>query len=137
MKLMPRTPEKPGGRPKIDIDWDMFDRLCEIFCTQKEIAAIFCCSIDTIENAVKEHANTTFSDYYESKSAGGRSSLRRWQYRKAEEGNPTMLIWMGKQYLGQSDKQTLVIDKSDADELDADILTDAIKKQETRKRERS
>jgi hypothetical protein len=29
------------------------------------------------------------------------------QFKAAEAGNPTMLIWLGKQYLGQSDKQDL------------------------------
>ena len=32
-------------------------------------------------------------------------SVRRMQYRSAEEGNATMLIWLGKQYLDQKDKQ--------------------------------
>jgi hypothetical protein len=32
-------------------------------------------------------------------------SLRRLQAKKAAEGNVTMLIWLGKQYLGQSDRQ--------------------------------
>lgn len=32
-----------------------------------------------------------------------RQSLRRAQIVTAKQGNPTMLIWLGKQYLGQSD----------------------------------
>jgi hypothetical protein len=32
-----------------------------------------------------------------------RESLRRTQIREAKKGNATMLIWLGKQYLGQSD----------------------------------
>jgi hypothetical protein len=31
-------------------------------------------------------------------------SLRRKQVQLAEEGNPTMLIWLGKQLLGQRDQ---------------------------------
>jgi hypothetical protein len=34
----------------------------------------------------------------------GRASLRRLQYAAAQAGNPTMLIWLGKQVLGQRDK---------------------------------
>ena len=34
----------------------------------------------------------------------GRMSLRRLQFEKAQTGNTTMLIWLGKQMLGQKDK---------------------------------
>jgi len=35
----------------------------------------------------------------------GKTSLRRLQWQTARGGNPTMQIWLGKQYLGQRDKQ--------------------------------
>jgi len=34
----------------------------------------------------------------------GKLSLRRKQVELAVEGNPTMRIWLGKQYMGQKDK---------------------------------
>jgi len=37
----------------------------------------------------------------------GLTSLRRQQFQTAMKGNPTMLIWLGKQYLGQTDKQDI------------------------------
>ena len=37
----------------------------------------------------------------------GRASLRRMQYVAAKKGNATMQIWLGKQYLGQKDKQEI------------------------------
>jgi hypothetical protein len=33
--------------------------------------------------------------------------LRRLQWKGAEAGNPTMLIWLGKQMLGQRDSHGL------------------------------
>jgi hypothetical protein len=59
----------------------------------------------------------------------GRASLRRRQFKAANDGNPTMLIWLGKQYLGQADKQevsgknggpiqSVDLSKLKADELD-------------------
>lgn len=33
-----------------------------------------------------------------------RTSLRRMQWSKAKEGNVTMMIWLGKQVLGQKDR---------------------------------
>jgi hypothetical protein len=34
----------------------------------------------------------------------GKASLRRTQIAVAQQGNPTMLIWLGKQMLNQKDK---------------------------------
>ena len=61
---------------------------------------------DTLNENLKRDGKGGFSDYYAQKGAVGKVSLRRKQYQKAvEEGNPTMLIWLGKQWLGQSDGQ--------------------------------
>lgn len=79
------------ARPRIAIDWEEFDRLCAIQCTQAEIAAWFKCSDDTINNAVKREHGMTFSDYYAKKRLPGLISLRRQQWRLALAGNVTML----------------------------------------------
>lgn len=93
------------GRPRIEIDWKEFDKLCGLQCSLEEIAGWFNCSVDTIENRVKEVHGITFSEYFAQKRSSGKISLRRKQYETALAGNATMLIWLGKQYLGQSDKQ--------------------------------
>ena len=86
------------------IDWEVFDKLCSFQCTLEEIAAWFDCSIDTIENKCKKEKGMKFSEYYAQKKKFGRVSLRRKQMQVALSGNVTMLIFLGKQYLGQSDK---------------------------------
>ncbi len=88
----------------MDIDFTLLGNCCEIHCTLKEIAHIFNCSEDTIQNRVKEQWGMTFSAYYEQKSADGRAALRRAQMKSAISGNATMQIWLGKQMLGQKDK---------------------------------
>jgi len=93
-----------AGRPKIRIDWNEFDKLCLIQCTLEEIAAWFKCSVDTVERRCKEDKKLNFAEYFKKKSAGGRISLRRSQFKFANAGNPTLLIWLGKQYLDQKDK---------------------------------
>lgn len=93
------------GRPKIEIDWDEFNKLCNMQCTLVEIAGWFDCSEDTIERRVKEKYEITFAEHYKKKSAKGKISLRRKQTDIALNGNVTMLIWLGKQYLDQSDKR--------------------------------
>lgn len=103
-------PKHPGGRPVKTIDWEQFDKLCFLQCTRKEIAAFFDVNDDTIEAICQREKNISFSGYYEQKSAGGKISLRRRQYKLADSGNATMLIWLGKQWLGQSDQISIADD---------------------------
>ena len=93
------------GRPRIEVNWDEFDKLCEFQCTLREIAQWFGCTEDTIQTRVKEKHGVIFSVYSEQKRSKGKLSLRRKQLEIAMDGNVTMLIWLGKQYLEQSDKQ--------------------------------
>lgn len=92
------------ARPRKVIDWPTVDKLCAIHCTCEEIAGILNVSVDTLERAVKREHKMTFAVYFEQKAAHGRMSLRRKQYELAAGGNATMLIWLGKQWLGQKDK---------------------------------
>lgn len=104
---------KKMGRPRIEIDQQKFETLCAIFCTQEEIASIFNCSIDTINRWCKKTYGETFADTYKKKSSKGKMSLRRMQFKAAEAGNVSMLIWLGKQYLDQKEQQeTTIADSS-------------------------
>jgi len=94
------------GAPKKEIDFAEFEKLCSLLCTEDDIANFFKISVDTLNARCKEHYGFTFSDTYKKYSVLGRISLRRAQMAAAEKGNPTMLIWLGKQYLGQRDKLT-------------------------------
>ena|SRR5271165_2700942 len=93
-----------GGRPKSEINWKALDALCMAQCTLAEIAAHLGVSDDTIERAVSRERGLSFAEYFEQKRKGGFASLRHNQYQVAMSGNVTMLIWLGKQWLGQSDK---------------------------------
>jgi len=95
------------GRPRIEIDWDQLDKLCMLMATLVDIASWFDCSVDTIERIIKREHEITFAEYYKKKSARGRISLRRKQYEVAMAGNVSMLIWLGKQTLGQKDQQEI------------------------------
>ena len=98
---------KKMGRPVKTIDFEQLDRLCNIQCTLEEIASFFDVSADTIERRIKEEYGITFAEHYAKKAKIGRISLRRKQYQVAVDGNTTMLIFLGKQYLNQSDKQEI------------------------------
>lgn len=95
--------ETKMGRPPKEIDAEEFEKLCNIQCTELEIAGFFNCSDDTINNWCKKEYGETFSEVFKKLSAPGKISLRRTQFRQASESVP-MAIWLGKQYLGQTDK---------------------------------
>lgn len=83
------------SRKKIDIDNQQVFDLASTFCTTEEIASKFKCSKDTIENRCQEELNLGRDK--------ARRMLRSKQFELAMSGNVGMLIWLGKQYLGQSD----------------------------------
>ena len=91
------------GRPKIEINQTEFEKLCAIWCTLDDIAGWFGCSPDTIERWCKRKYRETFADIYKKKSSMGAVSIRRKQFELAQKGNVTLLIWLGKQKLGQRD----------------------------------
>ena len=94
-------PGKPKrGRPKKHIDLAMVEKLAHIQCTYPEIAATLGVSVDTLTR------NADFAATYKRGAEGGRKSLRRMQFESANRGNIAMQIWLGKQYLGQSDHRT-------------------------------
>lgn len=77
--------------------------MCALHCTLAEIAGFFKCSEDTIERWCLRENKITFAEFYKKHSANGNISLRRMQFKAAEKGNVAMLIFLGKQYLGQKD----------------------------------
>ena len=107
---------KNMGRPKIEIDFEKVNALCAVFCNCQEIVSVLNsfdinCSYDTVERRVKEQFNVTFAEYVEQKQmAFAKPKLRKAQFDCALGGNATMLIWLGKQYLGQVDRQEMKIE---------------------------
>ena len=96
-----------GGRPRVEIDIDKLRNMVRIQCTAEECAGVFECSVDTLDRRLKEEGYGGFADFYKRYSDEGKSSLRRAQWKAAQDGNPTMLVWLGKQMLGQRDKQEI------------------------------
>lgn len=95
---------KKMGRPKKEIDKQQFEKLCGLQCTLEEVCGYFGVEDDTLNRWCKEtYDGKTFSEIFKVKRGAGKISLRRYQFQLAET-NPTMAIWLGKQYLGQSDQ---------------------------------
>lgn len=97
------TPAKPGLQ-KAEIDWEEFEQLCSFHCTRTEIADFFKIHPETLSNHIKKHYGATFNEVWEEKSSRGKRNVRKKQYAVAMSGNIAMLIWLGKQWLGQSEK---------------------------------
>lgn len=91
------------ARPRKEISWKQFDKLCQLQCTLRELASFFECSEDTIERAVERDKGMSFADYFDQKRGLGKIALRRKQLELAMKGSIPLLIWLGKQYLGQAD----------------------------------
>jgi len=108
---MSRTKGSKNGKYGNTIEQKQFESLCSILCTEQEICSFFSCSHDTLNRWCKQTYKMTFEEIWKSKSAIGKISLRRIQFKQAES-NPSMAIWLGKQILGQTDKvETEITDK--------------------------
>lgn len=92
--------KNPVGRPKIELDYTLIAELAQIQCTQAEIAAVLGVSVDTLQ---RDHE---FCGIYKKGIEGGKTSLRRMQWKSAEEGSVPAQIWLGKNYLGQKENPT-------------------------------
>lgn len=91
------------GRPKKEIDKIEFEKLCGLQCTKAEICDWFSVTDKTLESWCKRTYKKGFSEIFSEKRSKGKISLRRTQFKLAEK-SPAMAIFLGKNYLGQSDK---------------------------------
>jgi hypothetical protein len=85
----------PVGRDKKIIDPLAIEKLAAISCTDRDIADFVGINEDTLRY--------NFKDNLLKGRAEVRINLRRAQIDLALNGNATMLIWLGKNILGQSD----------------------------------
>ena len=88
------------ARPKkYNIDVEQVEKLAGLGCTNTEIASFF----DVGEHVIRK----SYAEFLEKGRDKGKIRLRQWQMKAAERGNVAMLIWLGKQMLGQTDKQEI------------------------------
>lgn len=106
---MPEQNEAKGKRQqkKMELDWKKVDELLEAGCEGTQVAAFFGIHEDTFYNRVKEKHKVGFSAYRAQKRARGDSKLLTKQFEVAMDGDRTMLVWLGKNRLTQTDKQDL------------------------------
>jgi hypothetical protein len=83
------------GRPLKKIDPEQVRRLAMIQCTLAEMCAVLDCD----ENLLIRR----FGKVIQKGKESGKASVRRMQYKAAQDGNVAMLIWLGKMLLGQKE----------------------------------
>ena len=120
---MPEVTEKNpkgAGRPRIpvitpDLDDDDMGKIppkqiileevyywMDIGATQEEIAGAFRVGCRTLNEKLKEHTGLNFSQLKEKICGGAKINLRHNQYKMSEK-NASMSIWLGKNWIGQTD----------------------------------
>lgn len=97
------TKKNVGGRPKKQVDAEKVYKAASYGCTYKEIGDILGVSSDTIKRRFRKEV--------ELGKAHLKQRLRKAQISLALEGNATMLIWLGKNMLNQSDNGTFEEDE--------------------------
>ena len=86
------------ARPKkYKLDTEKVEQLAGFGCTNTEIASFFGCDESLIRKS--------YSEFLSKGRDKGKIRLRQLQWRAAERGNVSMMIWLGKQVLSQTDKQ--------------------------------
>ena len=95
--------------PKVEFDWSKLNAILEYGCSGADACEIMGVCYNTIADRIKLTHNATFQEYRIKKMAKKRYKLREKQYELAMAGNVAMLIWLGKNELGQKDRQEMDI----------------------------
>lgn len=94
-----------GGAPRKTIDMDVLKRAASIGCNVGEIAAVLGIGQSTLYDHMERDDSIALA--IEEAAANGKASLRRLQWQRAMGGSDTMLIWLGKNILKQTDRTEL------------------------------
>jgi hypothetical protein len=108
------NPKSRGPRKVPAINIEEFEKLAKIQCTLREMAWWFGCSEMTIVRRIKEEPWKTA---WERGKADGCISIRRAQMAAVQDpqckGHSTMLVWLGKIFLGQRETQEINLNQQE------------------------
>lgn len=108
------------SKRKIKIDMEQFMETVGIGATNAELAVIFDCSTDYLEK------------HFAKEMAQGRETmrkrLRKKQLEVALDGNVTMLIWLGKNMLKQTDAPPVEIKADQNSNVGQQMLVEELAK---------
>ncbi len=103
-----RGPKKgEGGRHPVvwtTAQWSQFEHACRAGARAVDIAEMMGVDVNTIDAICQRERGQTFSAFRGKKKGWARAALAAKQIEMALAGDRTMLVWLGKQFLGQTDK---------------------------------
>jgi len=115
------------SRQRGPFDWNLVESLAKLEATETFVAerllaanneeinaSSIVAKVKTLQRRIRERFDCSYVQYREKNKEYRRIMLRGWQWKAAEQLNPTILIWLGKQYLGQTDKQQVELTKEDS-----------------------
>jgi len=97
-----------NGRPKSEIDWNRVDALLQADCSGAGIAATLGIAPCTLYDRCLTDKGISFSSYSQQMNIKGESLLKEVQHLKAMSGDNTLLIWLGKCRLKQTDAKMTI-----------------------------
>lgn len=121
------------GRPKKEFDAKSFVDLVGLGCDQAEICWFFRdekgkpANVDTLTRWCKRTFGVTFQEFYKENGAMAMKIRLRRNQIKLSEKSAAMAIFLGKNYLGQTDKYEQVITEVE----DLTPLADMLNEQES------
>lgn len=96
---------KKNGRTRANIDWEKVDKLLIAGCHGTEVASHIGIHPETLYRRCEKDNEVGFTEYLQEKRAKGDSLLKIAQFDEAvNKRDRGMLIWLGKNRLGQTDK---------------------------------
>jgi hypothetical protein len=100
-------PKEGPGRPSAVIDLLTVERAASIGCPVEDIAALLGIGRRTLYDHMER--DPAVADAIEKGRGTGRATVRRMQWEKAQTGDTSMLIWLGKILCGQRDTSVVAV----------------------------
>lgn len=95
------------GRPLATIDWERAAKLAQMGASGQAIASEFGLCRNTMYDRCLADLGYNFSTFLANNKEKGDNSILEAQYSKAcDDKDSTLLIWLGKCRLGQSEQKT-------------------------------
>ena len=101
---------KNGGRKKIPIDWKKVGNLAVHGASGVQIASQLGICKHTLYDRCKIDLKMDFSAFWYEQWEKGNAQIHAKQFQKAMSGDNTLLVWLGKNRLKQTDKIDSTID---------------------------
>jgi len=95
------------GRPPaamMAINKEELEKIMHFFPSRKETADWFKISESSLERFIRREFDLTFEAFRDKGFVRTKMAIKRKQIEMALSGDRTMLIWLGKQLLGQTEK---------------------------------